>query len=306
MTMVADPGTTATEIDALRRRIDGRLAKILPRDVSGQDLVRAAMREAALSPGKRLRPLLAMLAAEDLGADAQVALDAGCAIELLHTASLVLDDLPCMDDALHRRGEVALHLRFGEDIAVLSSIGLVSLAYGLVAGSSTVDPVRRAQLVTILSDAIGVAGLVGGQYADLRGGARISRADVAVTNDRKTGALFVAAVDGAAVVAGADAQGRAALRGFAVELGRAFQILDDLLDEEEDDAGGRRTTLVGLIGPDAARRRLRGHVEAATAALDGMPGGAPRLRTLVRLIFAEAAARRRQRTAAADGAAAPG
>jgi geranylgeranyl diphosphate synthase type II len=303
-------GDVADEIADLRLRVESRLAELLPADPGGRDLVRRAMGDVATARGKRLRPLITMLAARDLGADPPAALDVGCAIEMLHAASLVLDDLPCMDDASMRRGRAAVHVEYGEDIAVLAAIGLVARAFGLAAAASRADANERVAIVGILADAIGVDGLVGGQYADLRGLAAPRGADVAVTIDRKTGALFVAAAESAAVLAGAGAEERTAVRTFARELGRAFQILDDLLDAEGDPADlgkdvgqdGGRWTMIAAIGPEAARRRMTQHVEAAVEALSALPSGGPRLRALVRRVFTETLGRVRDRIRARAGA----
>lgn len=299
----------ATELAELRQRIDQRLDRLLPVDAGRRDLVRVAMRESVLAPGKRLRPLMTLLAAHDLGCDHPALVDAGCAVELVHTASLLLDDLPCMDDATLRRGAPATHVRFGEDVAMLASIALLSQAFGLLSSAPRLDPVQRCQLVTILSDAVGVHGLVGGQYEDLRGDGDRSAADIAIVNDRKTGSLFVAALDMAAVVAGAEDGLRVALRGFGQELGRAFQILDDLLDAEGDGEAvgkdvrkdGDKATLLAAVGPEGAHRRLHRHVQRSIAALAALPGTPQRLGFLVRAIFAEAVAARRRRQPDAAG-----
>ncbi|WP_181702701.1 polyprenyl synthetase family protein [Chthonobacter albigriseus] len=292
-----------TEIRDARSRIDHRLDRLMLSDPGQRDLVKVAMREAVLLPGKRLRPLMTVLAARDLGFDGPAAVDAGCALELVHTASLLLDDLPCMDDATLRRGEQTIHLRYGEDVAVLASIGLLTQAYGLLAVAPMLTDVQRTQLVQILSDAVGVNGLVGGQYTDLRGAdRRPNPADVVVTNDRKTGALFIAATEFACLVADAGEEARTHLRNFARELGRAFQIMDDMVDADGDEiAAGKdvrqdhgKVTMLSLLGRDAARRRLSGHVAGSLAALAALPGGPGRMAFLVRQTFGEAVEARRR------------
>jgi geranylgeranyl diphosphate synthase, type II len=257
------------------------------------------MRESVLAPGKRLRPLLTVLATRDLGVDTPAALDAGCAIELLHTASLILDDLPSMGDPTLPRGSGSIHVEHGEDVAVLASIGLVAQAFGLAAVAPMASAEQRVQLVSVLAQAAGVHGLVGGRYADLRASRTPTSADVAVSNDRKSSSLFQAAIDCAGIIAVADANSRAALRTFAKELGRAFHILDDLLDAETE-GGDRPTTLVSMVGPQAAHRRLSVHAEKAVAALGDLPVYPSRLSGLVQSVFAEAVEVRRHRNSAAD------
>ncbi|WP_181706667.1 polyprenyl synthetase family protein [Chthonobacter rhizosphaerae] len=287
----------------LRRLIDARLGKLLVPDPGTGDLVRQAMHEAVMSPGKRLRPMLALLAARDLDADETAVLDAGCALEMVHTASLILDDLPCMDDAALRRGNPSIHVRFGQDIAILAAVALLSQAFGLMAAVPRVTGDQRARLVTILSDAVGVNGLVGGQYADLRSGRERTAADIAVANDRKTGSLFTAALDAVCVIGCSDDTCRKRLREFARELGQAFQILDDILDMTGDaDTLGKdvqqdrdKATLIALVGMEGGRRRLGHHVSKAIGALKEQPRGAGRLGQMVRWVFGEALEAKRER-----------
>lgn len=305
------------EVGELRSVIDARLARIVPGEPPGGDLVKRAMHECLLAPGKRLRPLMTLLAARDLDCEGQAALDAGCALEMVHAASLILDDLPCMDDATLRRGKPSVHLRYGEDVAVLASIALLAQAYGLVAAAPRLSPEQRNRLVSILSDAVGVHGLVGGQYADLRAAGRPrSPAEAAIVNDRKTGSLFVAALEMVCVIGSADGDCRGRMRIFGKELGQAFQILDDLLDLDGDpehvgkDLGKDRgkPTLVAMIGPEGGLRRLGDHVNRAIAASAGLPRGQNRLGHLVRTVFADALALKRNRPAPgpAEQAAPPG
>lgn len=281
------------EVGLLRPVIEKRLADLFPDDPDA-DLVEAAMREAVCSPGKRLRTLMTVLAARDLGWDGPASLDAGCAIELVHAASLILDDLPCMDDADMRRGRPAVHVRFGEDVAVLAAIALLTRAYGLVAGAPGLRGDQRAAMVSVLSDAVGTKGLVGGQLADLRGGdGAASPGKAAAVNERKTAALFVAALEMACILGGGSHDCRGRFRTFGRELGQAFQILDDLLDVVGDpalvgkptgqDAG--KPTLIHLLGEEAGWIRLRHHVSAAVTALSGLPNGAERLAGLMDVIF---------------------
>lgn len=286
-----------TGLTLYRRQIDLRLAALLPPVLPGHSALDAAMRDGVLAPGKRLRPLMTVLTAEDLGGNALSAIDAGCAVELVHAASLVLDDLPCMDNAKLRRGLPAVHVGHGEDIAVLVSISAVSLAYQLISEISDIPAAGRLDAISILAKAVGVAGLVGGQFDDLRRGkTRRAVAEIQAANGLKTGALFSAAVEIGGVIAGADAATRAKLRSFAEELGHAFQLLDDFLDLAANpgltgkdigkDEG--KSTILSIVGRDSARRRIDRHIETAQEALDEIFGTGSRLHGLVSAIVEQA------------------
>jgi geranylgeranyl diphosphate synthase, type II len=292
--MTADP---TTSLALYRRHIDLRLAALLPPVLPGHSALSAALRDGILAPGKRLRPIMTVLAAEDLGGDAMAAIDAGCAVELVHAASLVLDDLPCMDNAKLRRGLPAVHVGHGEDLAVLVSISAVSLAYQLISEIQAIPAQARLDGIAVLAKAVGVSGLVAGQFEDLRGGrTRRAVAEIHAANGLKTGALFSAAVETGAVVAGADPATRKKLRSFAAELGHAFQLLDDLLDLAPNsgvtgkDVGSDegKSTILSIIGRDSTRRRIDRHIEAAQQCLDEIFGAQSRLHGLVSAIVDQA------------------
>ncbi len=262
-------------VDALRSRVDERLLAWIPAPESDTDTVSRAMHACVMAPGKRLRPLLLLLAAQDMGVEASDVIDAACALEMVHAASLALDDLPCMDDAQMRRGQPALHVLHGDDVAILAAVALLGQAF-VAAGSSTLAPAVRVRCMTILAEAIGPRGLVGGQCRDLRDG-RVQRSaeSIVQTNQLKTGSLFTAAVEIAALAAHADATTRTALVTFACELGQAFQLADDIADacgtastlgkDVGRDAG--KSTLVALLGLTAARDCLAQHMTQAQASL---------------------------------------
>lgn len=257
--------------DILKAAVDRRLQALLP-DRRRTDELAAALRHSLLGPGKRIRPLLTVLAASDLGTDELAALEAGCALEMVHAASLILDDMPAMDNAAERRGRPATHVRFGEDVAMLAAISLLSLAYETIAKMDRVEGEVRCRLIAILARAVGPDGLAGGQFADLRPASALEAHEAAEANRGKTGALFVAAVQMAAAIRGAGPAETEPLTRCAAEIGQAYQILDDLADEGEAGADGRledegKATILSLIGPDAARLRLRQHVEAALTGL---------------------------------------
>jgi geranylgeranyl diphosphate synthase type II len=255
----------------LRQSVETRLQTLLPEPGDHQQLLALAMREGTLAPGKRVRPLLLLLAAEGLGETCPAMLDLACAVEMVHAASLVLDDLPCMDNAALRRGRPTLHLSFGEDVAILAAVALLSRAFGLLA-TAEMDPSRNAALVAELSRAVGTQGLVKGQYEDLREGRQPRDADaIARTNELKTAVLFDATLQMAAIAAGAGAQVRGALAAFALDLGQAFQLLDDLQDTTwPSSAIGKdvgkdvdKSTLVAVLGTGGVRHRLRQHLRSA-------------------------------------------
>ena len=268
----------------LREQVDARLRHLLPEEGRGPALLARAAADAVQGPAKRLRPVLAMLAAEHFGAGARgraAALDAGCAVEMVHAASLILDDLPCMDDAALRRGRPSHHRRFGEDVTVLTAIALLNQAYAVLAAAE-LSPSDRLVLVRRLTEAVGFDGLVAGQLRDLRerDGLREPGA-LHSLNGQKTGVLFVAAVEAGALAGGAPPERLEAARAFGMRLGEAFQILDDLLDATStaEAAGkdvrqdGAKPTVVSLVGQEGARAEMRLRLEAALACLaDAAPG----------------------------------
>jgi geranylgeranyl diphosphate synthase type II len=252
------------------------------------------MRAGALSAGKRMRPLLLMLVARDLGCESKALVDVACAVEMVHAASLILDDMPCMDNAMLRRGKPTIHVQFGEDVAVLAAIGLLSRAFGLLATARDVPAEVRARLVAKLAETVGDQGLVKGQFLDLRG-SRQSAAEIAVTNELKTGVLLGVAVDMAAIIAETDDCVAQSLRAFALAAGQAFQIRDDFQDDVANDSAvtGKDTgkdfgkpTFVNTLGRDEARRRLDHHLNEAERHLIAALGAKGHTRRFVAGLFA--------------------
>lgn len=264
-----------SDLLALREAVNLRLDCLLP--LAG-DRVSAAMRDGALTPGKRIRPLLLLLVARDMGCE-QVhpgLLDLACSVEMIHAASLMLDDIPCMDNAQTRRGRQTIHLQYGQDVAILAAVALLSKAFGTVASAEGLSAGCKAQAVAELSTAVGLQGLVQGQYEDLSEGAtqRSSEA-ITHTNDLKTSVLFEASLQLAALAADASPAVSQQLRHIARELGQAFQLLDDLCDSQDgtgkdshQDAG--KSTLVALLGVEEVHQRLRAHLENADRYFDGV------------------------------------
>jgi len=263
---------TPAEIDSLQALIERRLNALCPEGAGVPQPLGPAMRYSLLAPGKRLRPLLTVLAAVQCGSDAQSAINVACATEMVHVASLILDDLPCMDDAALRRGQPTNHVAFGEDTAILSAVSLLALAFRTIAEEEHVSREARVALVAALSGAIGPGGLVGGQMSDLRRRAPDAGvAELRELNFRKTAALFCACGEAGVVLGGGtEADRRRACR-FAEHVGLAFQILDDLKDAilsplqigkdvRKDQA---KPTVVSALGRKRAASELKAHLHRA-------------------------------------------
>ena len=284
---LSDPGSR-------RQRIEQRLAELLSCRSQTPQALDEAMRYSMFSAGKLVRPVLAMVAANHFGGREDDALDFACAIEMVHTASLILDDLPSMDNAAIRRRRKTLHVAFGEDVALLTAIALLSHAFGVISGCYALPAEMRLRLIALLSDTIGFAGLAAGQMRDLRDEAHLKTVDgVATLNHQKTGVLFVAAVEGGAAIAGASEDQLRGVQAFGRNLGLAFQLYDDLLDATSTlsalgkDAGkdsGKRN-VISLIGVEETRNAVRRAVETALAPLTEGP-----LSDYTRVLFAAVAA----------------
>lgn len=265
-------------------RVQAELQHVVPAD--GSD-VQGAMAYTVLAPSKQVRAVLVLLCAELCRGNPDRAVPAAVAIELVHASSLILDDLPSMDDAPLRRGQRANHLVFGEAIAILAAFGLLNLAYGELARGY--EATVAARMTGLVSDAVGPAGLIGGQALDLRATDRQIGFEMLERIHRgKTGALFVAAAACGALSAGAAAESIPALAAYAKNLGLAFQIVDDLLDVAGDPtltgkavrADARKTTFVSFSGVEGARQLAAELCETADRALAPFGGRADRLRQL--------------------------
>jgi len=285
---------SVAELEALRHELEARIEHLLAGSSDQKDLLTLAMRAGALGAGKRMRPLLLMLVARDLGCASPALVDVACAVEMVHAASLMLDDMPCMDDAKLRRGKPTIHVQYGEDVTILAAIALLSRAFCILAAAHDIPSDVRARLVAALGETVGAQGLVRGQFMDLRG-SQHSASDIATTNELKTGVLLGAAVDMAAIMCQADDGVAQSLRAFALATGQAFQIRDDFLDGIGNDTAvtGKDTgkdlgkaTLVNTLGSDEAQRRLAAHLHDADRHLADAVGGKGRTRRFVRSLFA--------------------
>lgn len=270
-----------------KRRVDDALDARLPASEAEPVQVHEAIRYAVLNGGKRIRPVVALAVADVAEQSPEPLLDAACALELAHTASLIFDDLPCMDDAQTRRGQPCAHVRFGKDVAVLAGIALLAQAFEITAANANAlhRPEAAGPAVQLLARALGTRGLVGGQYLDLRYTHQpLSLAQTEEVHHRKAGALFVAAVQIPAVLLGLGEREQAALEQFARNTGLAFQITDDLLDEADltEDAG--KTTFTTHLGRNGARARVEALVQEAIDALSPLGQRAEPLRRLAEYV----------------------
>jgi farnesyl diphosphate synthase len=240
-----------------------------------------AMRYAVLDGGKRLRPLLVFAASEAVGGQAEAALRAACAVELIHAYSLVHDDLPCMDNDVLRRGKPTVHVKFGEADALLAGDALQALAFELLTpDGDSIAPAVQAKLCRLLARAAGSQGMAGGQAIDLASvGLALDEAQLREMHRLKTGALLQGSVEmGAACGGTIAADALAALRDYGAAIGLAFQVVDDILDVVADsqtlgktagkDAASDKPTYVSLLGLDGARAQARELLAQALAALD--------------------------------------
>jgi farnesyl diphosphate synthase len=279
--LVLAAGDLPAALAEAARLTDMVLAKLLDVPEGPEARVVEAMRYSALAPGKRLRPFLVLAGAQLFAVSRRSALQAAVAVELVHAYSLVHDDLPAMDDSDLRRGRPACHKQFDEATAVLAGDGLLTYAFELLAQPDTHgDPAVRCELVTALAQAAGAAGMVGGQMIDLLAENDPTLAIGAITRLQrlKTGALIAFSCEAGAILGKAGAEQRLALRGYAHDLGLAFQIADDLLDIEGSaaetgkpvgsDAAAGKATFVSILGVERARAQAALLVRQAVAHLD--------------------------------------
>jgi len=303
---VTDP--LAAFLATARARVDAALERWLPSPPACPAIISDAMRYSVFAGGKRLRPMLTLAAAAavearrpeglrrssdvapGLGPAIEAALPAACAIEMIHTYSLIHDDLPAMDDDTLRRGRATLHVVYGDGIAILAGDGLHAEAFALLAREpATDDPDlcrRQLQVIRAVGEAAGAGGMVGGQAIDLQaGGQAPGHATTLDANGLrgmhalKTGALIRASAASGAIMAGADAACLAAIDAYARDVGLAFQIVDDILDVEGDqtslgktagkDAASAKPTYPAIFGLDRSRALAAECLQRAHAALDG-------------------------------------
>jgi farnesyl diphosphate synthase len=277
----ADDTAFETAMGEAIREVDAVIDRLIPMPDGPEARVFEAMRYAALAPGKRLRPFLVMASASLFRVARRSTLQVASAVEMVHAYSLVHDDLPAMDNSDLRRGRPTCHKQFDDATAILAGDGLLTLAFEVLAQPDTHgDPAVRCELVSALALAAGNKGMVGGQMFDLLAEHRTDLDIGAITRLQrlKTGALIAFSCEAGAILAKAPHEARLALRGYAHDLGLAFQIADDLLDVEgspaltgkpigQDSAAGK-ATFVSILGVDRARDQARRLVDQAVAHLD--------------------------------------
>jgi geranylgeranyl pyrophosphate synthase len=304
---MSDVSSLAGFLDTVRARVDEALDRWLPRPPDCPALVSESMRYSVFAGGKRLRPVLALAAADAVARQPaprassasgvaafrvipliEDALPAACALELIHTYSLIHDDLPAMDNDTLRRGRPTAHVVYGDGIAILAGDGLQAAAFGLLAREpDTCDPVvaaRKLRVIRVVAEAAGPAGMVGGQAIDLQAAGQAAGRTIALDGDglgdmhaRKTGAIIRASAVAGGLMAGASDDLADALDRYASDLGLAFQIIDDVLDVEGDaatlgktagkDAASAKPSYPALFGLDRSRALAAGCIDRARSTL---------------------------------------
>jgi farnesyl diphosphate synthase len=274
--------------------IDAFFDRLLAGSGDGRERLYEAMRYAAVGGGKRLRPLLTWAASKLFAIDRKRAIRVGAAIEAIHVYSLVHDDLPCMDDDDLRRGKPTVHKAYGEAVAVLAGDSLHALAFEIVAHPDThEDPFVRSELILELARAAGPAGMAGGQMMDLDAeGRALGIPEIARLQQLKTGALIEYSVEAACILKRMPHEARTSYRGYARNVGLAFQIADDLIDDEGDEAaagkrigkdkGAGKATFVSQLGAERARQQAELLVEQACEHLSEHGREADLLRAIAR------------------------
>jgi farnesyl diphosphate synthase len=293
---MAEPDLLSDALERISGEVDSAFEALLPVPQDPRAPLYEAMRYAAIGGGKRLRPLLVVASASLFHVDRARALRVGVAAEAIHVYSLIHDDLPCMDDDDLRRGKPTLHKAYDECTAVLAGDSLHALAFEVLADDAThEDPFVRAELVMELARAAGPAGMAGGQMMDIVApGSSLDLHAVTRLQQLKTGALFGFCLEAGGIMGRIPPEGRTKLRGYARDMGLAFQIADDLLDEEGEEAKtGKKVgkdrdrgkeTFVTLLGHERARQQAELLVDQAIGYLASYGAEADLLRAVARFV----------------------
>jgi len=295
-TTTAAEKSTAAYLAERRAEIDSELDRLVAAESSWPETLHRAIRYSLFAGGKRLRPILCLAAAEALGAPPDDVLAPACGLELVHTYSLVHDDLPAMDDAPLRRGAPTSHVRFGEAVAILAGDAL--LTEGLAVLARHPGHVRYASaklsVLDVVTRAIGSEGMIGGQVADLQASPGGGEEELLAIHEAKTGRLIRAALVAGGLYAFAPEEALARLDECGRALGLAFQIRDDLLDVESDaailgkepggDSAAEKLTFPAVWGIERSREILAEKVDEAVSSALGLPGGGGRLPELARFV----------------------
>ncbi len=296
-------GQTAAQADfleylgAARARVEAELDRLLPAETVAPTQVHRAIRWSVFAGGKRFRPILLLATGETFGATTELLLSTACALEMIHTYSLVHDDLPSMDNDDLRRGQPTCHVRFDEATAILAGDALQTIAFQTIAEDEQLSPQTRVRLVSELARASGTPiGMVAGQARDLDAESRIVSGDELEQIHRlKTGALIIAAARCGGIIAGANNQQLESVSEYASQLGLLFQITDDMLDvtaTAEDlgktpgkDARSQKATYPGIYGIDAAQERAEHTHQRACSTLAQIDRPTERLRAIADFIL---------------------
>jgi len=283
-------------LDTRKGMVDRALDGYLPAEDGDAAEVVDAMRYSLFAGGKRLRPILCMASAEAVRGSAQMVLPVACALEMIHTYSLIHDDLPAMDDDDYRRGKPTNHTVFGEGIAILAGDALLTEAFCLLSGDHPqISPETALSVIHEIAAAAGFQGMVGGQVADLRAeGEEVDMEQVLYIHTHKTQALITVSIRAGALLAGAGADDLRALSAYGQKMGLAFQIADDILDIESSrevlgkdtgsDEGHGKATYPALVGLEESRKETQQLVEDALSEIGHFDGKADPLRLIARFV----------------------
>ncbi len=283
-------------LDEKKRIVDSALEEHLPKQTGFSYEIAESMRYTLFAGGKRLRPVLCMASAETVGGSADIVLPVACAIEMIHTYSLIHDDLPSMDNDDYRRGKPSNHKIFGEGLAVLAGDALLTEAFCLLSGGiRDLSPEKNLSIIHEISTAAGFQGMIGGQVADLRAeGKKVNMESVDYIHTHKTQALITSSIRAGAIAAGAGEDDMRALSEYGRNAGLAFQIADDMLDIESSrevlgkntgsDEGRKKATYPSLIGLEESREKTRILVENALSAINRFDERAEPLRMIATFI----------------------
>jgi len=283
------------ELKKRKEYIDSCLENYLGGPPANPPLIHQAMYYAVMNGGKRLRPILVMEGTAIAGGKVEKVIPVACAIEMIHSYSLVHDDLPAMDDDDFRRGKPTCHRVYGEANAILTGDALLTGAFELMANNADIDGIELSDVIRVIREvahAVGSQGMVGGQVMDLAGEDQVESFDLSVLHGLKTGELFKASLRAGAILSQLGDEGLAALTQFATHFGLAFQITDDILDVSGDqtligkpvgsDAKNVRTTYTSLYGLEGAKTKAQQSVEACLDSLSMFASQADFLRDLAR------------------------
>lgn len=283
-----DSAEAKTSISSILVKVEERLSSLVPQQNMAYEILFEAARYSLLSGGKRLRPLLLIASAEMFGACLEKSLDSACAIEMIHTYSMIHDDLPSMDDDDFRRGKPSLHKAFSEAHAVLAGDFLLTYAFEVIANDENLEDTQKVALIKLLAARSGSKGMIGGQVMDIDAeGKIISLADLELIHNLKTGALISAALEMGAIIAKASQEDKAIVEKFGLSIGLAFQIIDDILDvtsskqkhgkEFSSDKINNKTTYATAMDIDSAKQKALNLIEDAKKSLESLPFPSERL-----------------------------